>query len=98
MFTLCPRGNSAETIRLFDALEAGSIPVLVGSPEFLTQLPGHPFVLLKSWDETKEVLEKIRSDSVALAKRQQDCIDYYEKIQSDTVKKMQIAIDKVFQD
>lgn len=87
-----------ETIRLFDALEAGSIPVMIGNPEFLTMLPGHPFVMLKSWDETKTVLEGIRNDAVALAKRQHDCIAFYEKIQTDTIQKMKNAVDKVFGD
>lgn len=50
-FALVPRGNSAETIRLYDALEAGCIPITLeapylGAPE---ALGGPPFVILKSW-------------------------------------------------
>ena len=81
VFTLCPSGNSHETIRLFDALDAGSIPVLVGKPEFLSQLPGHPFVVLESWDEAKTALQRLVNDTVGIDKRQQDCVDFYDQLQ-----------------
>jgi Exostosin family len=52
-FALVPAGNSPETIRLYDALEAGAIPVMlrsgfVSAPE---ALDNPPFLLLDSWSE-----------------------------------------------
>lgn len=50
-FALVPRGNSAETIRLYDALEAGCIPITLEAPYLSAPeaLGGPPFVVLKSW-------------------------------------------------
>ncbi|HLI22614.1 MAG TPA: hypothetical protein VKV32_15925 [Stellaceae bacterium] len=54
-FALVPAGNSHETIRLYDALEAGAIPIMVRSafieePQALGALGKPPFILLDSWD------------------------------------------------
>jgi Exostosin family len=52
-FALVPAGNSPETIRLYDALEAGAIPIMlrsafVGAPD---ALDNPPFLLLDNWSE-----------------------------------------------
>lgn len=52
-FALVPAGNSPETIRLYDALEAGAIPVMLRSA-FVSApdaLDNPPFLLLDSWSE-----------------------------------------------
>lgn len=55
-FALVPAGNSHETIRLYDALEAGAIPIMVRSP--FTESPDAlaadgtpPFIFLDRWDQ-----------------------------------------------
>lgn len=60
-FALVPAGNSHETIRLYDALEAGAIPVMVRSafvsaPEALGALGEPPFILLDSWKDLARAL------------------------------------------
>jgi hypothetical protein len=52
-FALAPSGNSPETIRLYDALEAGAIPIMlrsayVNAPD---ALDNPPFLLLDNWSE-----------------------------------------------
>lgn len=52
-FALVPAGNSPETIRLYEALEAGAIPIMlrsgfVSAPD---ALDNPPFLLLDSWAE-----------------------------------------------
>ena len=52
-FGLVPGGNSPETIRLYEVLEAGAIPVVIKSP-FVTAsdaLGNPPFVVLDNWSE-----------------------------------------------
>lgn len=52
-FGLVPGGNSPETIRLYEVLEAGAIPVMLSSP-FVSApdaLDNPPFVLLNTWSE-----------------------------------------------
>jgi hypothetical protein len=52
-FALVPAGNSPETIRLYDALEAGAIPVMLRSAfvEAPDALDNPPFLLLRNWSE-----------------------------------------------
>jgi hypothetical protein len=52
-FGLVPSGNSHETIRLYEVLEAGAIPIMLRSP-FVSApdaLGNPPFVLLNNWSE-----------------------------------------------
>ncbi len=52
-FGLVPGGNSPETVRLYDVLEAGAIPIMLRSPFVGASdaLANPPFVLLDSWSE-----------------------------------------------
>ena len=55
-FALVPAGNSHETIRLYDALETGAIPIMVlsafvAAKDALGALGPPPFILLDSWDQ-----------------------------------------------
>lgn len=52
-FALVPGGNSPETIRLYDALEAGSIPIMLKSAfvHAKSGLDTPPFILLDDWTE-----------------------------------------------
>lgn len=52
-FALVPAGNSPETIRLYEALEAGAIPIMVrsGFVSASDALDNPPFLLLDSWAE-----------------------------------------------
>jgi hypothetical protein len=52
-FGLVPGGNSPETIRLYEVLEAGAIPVVIKTP-FVTAsgaLGNPPFVMLDNWSQ-----------------------------------------------
>jgi hypothetical protein len=50
-FALVPGGNSPETIRLYDALEMGAIPIMLRSTfvDAPGALNGPPFLLLDDW-------------------------------------------------
>ena len=57
-FTLCPEGTNAESYRIYEAIESGSIPVLVHSKKSQCLDPyeqlisdGTPIIVLDSWDE-----------------------------------------------
>jgi hypothetical protein len=61
-FAPCPAGGSAETYRLFEALETGAIPVLVrqsSDRDFLSQWEGYPGPVLDSWSELKAYLQSM---------------------------------------
>jgi Exostosin family len=52
-FGLVPGGNSPETIRLYDTLEAGAIPIMLNTAFVKARdaLDNPPFVLLDSWKQ-----------------------------------------------
>ncbi len=84
IFSPCPAGNSPETIRLYDALELGCIPISL-KHEFLLSgnaLDKPPFPLLDSWDELPTLLAKYRqamaTDPDSLARLQLECIAWWE--------------------
>jgi hypothetical protein len=58
VYAPCPAGNAAETIRLFDALECGSIPITLKNQFLRIQkaMPLAPFVFLNDWSELRIVL------------------------------------------
>ena len=65
IFAPCPAGNSAETIRLADALECGCIPVtleheFINSEQALGEFGPPPFHLLESWDQFPSFLAQMR--------------------------------------
>jgi hypothetical protein len=67
IFAPCPAGNAAETIRLFDAMETGCIPVtcrhsFLASPAALSSAP---FIFISSWSELPETLESLRTSLTA---------------------------------
>ena len=79
----CPAGNAAETIRLFDALEMGCIPITTRLP-FLNEdraFRQAPFIFIDHWDEISSLLENSRKlhsiDSLTLEERQLACIQYW---------------------
>jgi len=59
-FALCPGGYSVETLRLYEALENGAIPVMVQADydrgRFDLTHPYNQFVVVPSWPETFDIL------------------------------------------
>jgi len=67
-FALCPAGNSTETIRFYDAIENGAIPITLDAG-YLTHeqalggfnLGGAPVVVLNNWKELPDFIQKVAS-------------------------------------
>ncbi len=95
IFAPCPAGNSPETIRLYDALECGCIPIslsheFITSPLALARFGTPPFPLLASWGELPDFLaeqkKKLNSNPDDLLELQQQCVQWWSHY------KVQIAI------
>jgi hypothetical protein len=88
VFCPCPAGNSPETIRLYDALELGCIPISLRHPFLSSDLAlGHPpFPLLDTWDELPALLAEYRTlmahDPQSLVKIQEACIAWWTLIKA----------------
>uniref|UniRef100_A0A7S4NZR4 RXYLT1 C-terminal domain-containing protein n=1 Tax=Paramoeba aestuarina TaxID=180227 RepID=A0A7S4NZR4_9EUKA len=68
-FSLCPQGNSNETIRFYDAIQCHSIPVVREGAQFLNYFRKVenplPFPVLNNWDEI-ETLAMLSDNEVAI--------------------------------
>ena len=86
VFAPCPSGNNPETIRLYDALELGCIPISL-SHEFLISedalglIGAVPFPLLETWEELPKFLEKMKgitqSHPSEISELQEKCIHWW---------------------
>lgn len=87
-FTLSPAGHNPECFRIFEAIIAGSIPIVVmddeyGSHEcqksFLPFLGANPapVVVLPSWNYLEERLQELLRDSTALDRQQKALQRWY---------------------
>lgn len=86
IFAPCPSGNNSETIRLYDALELGCIPISLShefllSKEALAMIGPVPFPILSSWGELPRFLEKMKEKSRSCPEEilalQQQCINWW---------------------
>ena len=79
VFTLVPAGHNPECFRMYEAVEAGSVPVFVKDDLYITeQNMAHPcrealhhwynapVLVLDSWDKLFPTVERLMSDLVAL--------------------------------
>jgi hypothetical protein len=83
-FALCPRGHiNLDTFRIYEALEAGSVPVTLARAPHLDARPTYwhclfetqeapPFVIADSWEQARETVERILAKD-ALDKMQRAC-------------------------
>jgi len=75
VFAPCPAGNAAETIRLFDAMECGCIPISKrqGFLSAAAALAGAPIEIISHWSITGESLAafKHREDAMSLVDERQ---------------------------
>ena len=104
IFAPCPAGNSAETIRLYDALECGCIPVtleheFINSRQALGELGPPPFQILKSWDEFPEFLsqmkEKLQTNPEQIQQMQNSCIKWWSNYKKHIAQKIALRIESL---
>jgi hypothetical protein len=86
VFAPCPAGNAPETIRLYDALELGCIPISLShefllSEDALASIGPVPFPILGSWAELPQFLEDMKAKAFSnpseIIELQQRCIDWW---------------------
>ena len=98
IFAPCPSGNNPETIRLYDALELGCIPISLPhefliSPDALAMFGPVPFPILESWNELPSFLanmrEKQSSNPNEIFELQQRCIHWWSDVKRAMQNKIQ---------
>jgi len=103
-FALVPGGNSPETIRLYDALERGAIPIMLRSPfvHAADALDEPPFILLNDWNELVEAYAPFADNSEdtlrALDTLQEQVIKWWDVFKLRQQQKVRAAINAVLVD
>jgi len=103
-FTLCPFGNNEESLRFYEALEAGSIPIVETSKtemgDFISNgldgEAGAPFPRLKDWTEINSVLERLNSNAKDMDKMQMDTISWWLKAKTRFQHRVKQIVDQSF--
>ena len=102
IFAPCPSGNNPETIRLYDALELGCIPISLShdfllSKDALASLGPVPFPLLGSWSELPQFLKEMKAKAMSnpneIFELQQLCIEWWLNFKIGMQKKIADRID-----
>jgi len=102
IFAPCPAGNAPETIRLYDALELGCIPISLShefllSNDALALIGPVPFPVLGSWAELPQFLEvmkaKTLSNPTEIMELQQRCINWWSDYKIAIQKKISDRIE-----
>ena len=101
-FALCPAGNSAETIRLYDALENGAVPVVVDAPYLNAPdaLDGAPVLRLEDWEDLPEALEPYRDGEESLIQGEalrSSLVSWWSGFKTDMAEKVGDVIGTAFQ-
>jgi len=100
-FALVPGGNSPETIRLYDALERGAIPIMLRSPfvHAADALNEPPFILLNDWSELAEAYAPFADNSEralrALDTLQEKVFDWWKHFTMHQQQKVRTAVNAV---
>jgi hypothetical protein len=97
VFTLCPRGNSVEQYRIYEALECGSIPVISMDRGYTVQRMSKeylesPMVFVEDWAEAPRAMADIAKDPAALLARQQAVWSWYQLYMRAKVDELEDAL------
>jgi len=82
IFTLAPAGHNPECFRLYEAVESGSIPIVVQTEhhackDSLYYWRDSPIIFLQKWDDLFPTIENLLEDMAALNQRQADLQQWY---------------------
>jgi len=96
-FTLAPSGHNPECFRLYEAVEAGSIPVISLDKHYrdheckdsLFHWLDSPIVIVESWNEVIPTLQKLLEEPEALDVRQENLLAWYDQYMRSAVTKFE---------
>jgi hypothetical protein len=100
-FALVPGGNSPETIRLYDAIERGAVPIMLRSPfvDAAGALDRPPFMLLDNWTDLAEAHAPFADGSqqalMALDALQVKILEWWDGFKCCQQQRLRGAIDAV---
>jgi len=102
-FGLVPGGNSPETIRLYEVLESGAIPIMLKAPfvSAADALDNPPFVLLNNWRELPQFYARYADanspETIAeIEKMRQTAFDWWKAFKKKQQIRVKNLVEKSF--
>lgn len=87
-FVACPAGNNSETYRLYEALEAGAVPIIVneeGMEDYFTFIGRYlPLVIATSWEHAAQLIYTLRSQPEIYEKHRLQLLEAWENCKLHT--------------
>lgn len=98
VFAICPKGHSVEQFRIYEAIEAGAIPVMDLKEGYLAQhLPAEyltsPMLLLNGWDTVVDEMVKLWKNPSKLRDRQQNLLRWYDNYMRTKVREIETVLE-----
>lgn len=99
-FIPCPKGQNYETYRLYEALEAGCIPICVGDVnnehECYNKLIGDNAILIsKDWLSVKSMIQQINTNPEALNQIQENLTKYWNSHKVNITAHILAALERI---
>uniref|UniRef100_A0A914EEY7 Exostosin GT47 domain-containing protein n=1 Tax=Acrobeloides nanus TaxID=290746 RepID=A0A914EEY7_9BILA len=102
VFTLAPWGNNPESMRLYEAIEAGSIPIfqkLDPKRSPMTPMgPNNPIPQFDNWNEAIDFIDKMSLDVKLIDNLQKRVISFWKSYKEESQLKIKKVIDKAFRE
>lgn len=99
VFVLCPKGHSVEQFRLYEAIEAGAIPVLEDTAVARSTLPPEYFssgmLFVTDWADAPEAMLASLADPAAVTARQTALVAWYERFMRDKLREIEVALESI---
>jgi len=87
-FVPCPAGNNGETFRIYEALEAGAVPIVVqeaGMEDYFTFIGRHlPLMLATSWEHAAQLVYTLKSQPELYEKYRLQLLEAWENCKLQT--------------
>jgi hypothetical protein len=96
-FVPCPSGNNGETFRIYEALEAGAVPIVVqeaGMDDYFTFIGRYlPLLLAKSWEHAAQLIHTLKSEPEIYEKYRLQLLEAWENCKLHTKKTVSKILD-----
>ena len=101
MFTLCPWGDNPESFRMYEAIEAGSIPIFIRCDENRSPMTlmgsENPIPQFDNWDEAFDFIERMKNRLDDVNELQNRILLFYQDYKEMVQLKIKSIIDDSFQ-
>lgn len=104
-FALAPWGNNPETLRMYEALEAGAIPIyqnysiIEADRDFVLHgLPNWPGLTVNSWEEATLLIQSYLRDKKLILRLQADVINWWATFKQKLQQDVRSTIDRAFEE